>query len=141
MPRAELLASVFVAAILCAPLVRAEGTNAVEGTVVALESDDVVVDLAGQRGAATGDVVELWRPLKLKHPVTGKIISDRFRIGTLRLTQVRDALALARPEGKLARPAAAGDVVILRKEAPANPAALPKEIAARRRAPSRERDR
>ena len=39
-----------------------------EGVVVALENDDIVVDLAGKRGAATGDVVELWRPLKLQAP-------------------------------------------------------------------------
>jgi len=91
------------------------GETATEGVVVALEKDDIVVDLAGKRGAATGDVIELWRPLKLKHPVTGKVIKDRFRIGTLKLTQVRDALAFARADGALARPPEPGDIVVLRK--------------------------
>lgn len=85
-----------------------------EGYVVTLDGNDVVVDLGVKRGAQSGDVVELWRPLKLKHPVTGKMVADRFRIGTLRLVQVRDALSLAQPDGALARPVAAGDVVILR---------------------------
>lgn len=86
-----------------------------EGVVVSLEKDDIVVDLAKARGAATGDVIEIWRPLSLKHPVTGKRVKDRFRIGSLRLTQVRDVLAFARPEGSLTRAPEPGDVVILRK--------------------------
>ncbi len=91
------------------------GVVTTEGVVVALESEDIVVDLAGKRGAAGGDVVEIWRPLKLKHPVTGKVVTDRFRIGSLKLTQVRDVLSLARVDGKLTRAAEPGDIVILRK--------------------------
>jgi hypothetical protein len=89
--------------------------TSVEGVVVALEDGDIVVDVAGKRGAANGDVVEIWRPIKLKHPVTGKTVSDRFRIGSLTLTQVRDSLSLARPDGKLARVVQTGDVIILRR--------------------------
>lgn len=125
-------------ALLCAALTCA-GTRAAsaqepdrvtEGYVVSLENGDVVVDLARQRGAAAGDIVELWRPLKLRHPVTKKIVTDRFRIGSLRLTQVRDALSLARAEGKLDRAVEAGDVVILRRaqlvETPPAPGEVPK---------------
>jgi hypothetical protein len=89
-------------------------TEAVEGHVVELYDSDVVVDLSRDEGAKEGAVVELWRPLKLKHPVTGETITELFRLGRLRLTQVQGALSLARPDGKLARPAQAGDVVILR---------------------------
>jgi hypothetical protein len=92
--------------------------NDVEGYVLTMDSGDVVIDVGKQRGAAIGDVVELWRPLKLKHPVTGKMVLDRFLIGRLRLVQVRDQLSLAQPDGALARPVAAGDVVILRGSAP-----------------------
>ncbi len=112
--------AVLVTAMACAgaPTARAAEPEEVttEGYVVSLENDEVVVDLAGKRGAAIGDVIELWRPLKLRHPVTQKIVTDRFRIGSLRLTQVRDTLSLARADGKLARPAEPGDVVILRRQ-------------------------
>jgi hypothetical protein len=87
--------------------------RSVHGYVVELSHGDIVVDIAGDRGAHDGDEVELWRPLKLKHPVTGKIITDRFRIGSLKLTQVRDKLSLAKPEGSLQRKPQPGDVVIL----------------------------
>lgn len=89
--------------------------EATEGVVVALEKDDVIVDLAGKRGASSGDVIELWRPLKLKHPVTGKIVTDRFRFGSLKLVQVRDRLSIARPDGKPSREILPGDIVVLRK--------------------------
>ncbi len=86
-----------------------------EGAVVNVETEDLVVDLGASRGAAEGDEVEIWRPLRLRHPVTGKILTDRFLIGRLRLGQVRPTLALAKPEGKLSRAPELGDVVILVK--------------------------
>lgn len=86
-----------------------------EGHVVSIESDDVIVDVAAGSGAKDGDIVELWRPLELKHPVTGKRVRDRFKIGALELVQVRDALAIAKPHGKLTRQPRAGDVVVLRR--------------------------
>jgi hypothetical protein len=119
--RKGVAAWVFLSALLIAPLLRAQ--ESVEGSVVGLDSDDIVVDLAGDRGAETGDLVEIWRPLRLKHPVTGKVITDRFKIGTLRLTQVRDKLSLARPDGKLSRTPQAGDVVLMPKAVPVAPAA------------------
>src|SRR6185436_564532 len=75
---------------------------------------DIVIDLARLQGAKDGAVVELWRPYKVKHPVTGADITDQFLIGRLKLTQVRDTLAFARPQGALAREPHPGDVVILR---------------------------
>jgi hypothetical protein len=95
-----------------------------EGTVVAVEADDLVLDLGGSRGAAAGDVVEIWRPLHLRHPVTGRMLTDRFLIGRLELGQVRPTLSLAKPEGALSRPAQPGDIVVLAKAkpAPASPA-------------------
>lgn len=91
---------------------------AVEGHVIELSEGDIVIDLAHQRGAVDGAMVELWRPITVKHPVTGQNVSDRFLIGRLKLTQVRDALSLARADGKLARAAQVGDVVILRGPKP-----------------------
>ena len=98
-----------------------------EGVVVAIEKDDLVLDLGATRGAAGGDVVEIWRPLKLKHPVTGKTLIDRFLIGRLRLLQVRPTLSLAAPDGTLSRPAETGDIVVpaYARPAPAPPPPRP----------------
>ena len=105
--------------------------EAVEGHVLELSDGDIVVDLAHQRGARDGALVELWRPLAVKHPVTGQVINDRFLIGRLKLVQVREALSLARADGKLARAPVAGDVVILRLAKAAGPAgASPAAVAA-----------
>ena len=95
-----------------------------DGTVVAIDSGELVVDLGGAKGVHDGDVVELWRPLRLRHPVTGQVLVDRFRIGRLRLTQVRSTLSLASVEGALSRPPATGDLVIVPEgTAPPMPAA------------------
>lgn len=90
----------------------AQTTNT-EGYVVKVDGDDVIVDVAGKLGAEEGDVLELWRPLRLKHPVTGRVVIDRFSIGRLVLQEVRKELSLARAEGDLEQPPLPGDVVVL----------------------------
>ncbi|MEA2753002.1 MAG: hypothetical protein QOI41_7145 [Myxococcales bacterium] len=84
-----------------------------DATVVAIDSGELVVDIGSTKGVHDGDVLELWRPVRLRHPVTGQVLVDRFRIGSLRLTQVRSTLSLSVVEGALSRPPATGDVVVL----------------------------
>lgn len=103
--------------------VQAASDLEVMGTVLAIQGEsgvgadarELVVDLGADRGGSEGMLVELWRPLKLKHPVTGKLITDRYRIGMVKLGQVRPTLALATPVGSLTRDPAAGDLVIFRR--------------------------
>lgn len=124
---------------LCCVLIggaaHAQRTEAIEGHVIGLDEADLVIDLAGKQGAAQGDVVEIWRTLKFKHPVTGRMVTDRFLIGSLKLTQVRTELALARPEGKLTRQAEVGDIVVLHKER-AEPTAAPAPALPKKREPA-----
>lgn len=94
-----------------------------EGTVLAIQGEELVLDLGSTRGAIEGAAVEIWRPIKLKHPVSGKVLTDRFRIGSLELGQVRKTMALAKATGALSRPAEIGDVVVLVVKAEAPPAA------------------
>jgi hypothetical protein len=91
----------------------------VQGTVLELDKDDLVLDLGSDSGATENLVAELWRPLRIKHPVTGKIISDRFKIGQVQIGQVRPAMSLAKASGTLSRPAQPGDLVIFTRAAPA----------------------
>ncbi len=128
-----------VALLLAAGAARAAdaASPATEGVVVAVEKDDLVIDLGEARGVAGGDAVEIWRPLHLKHPVTGRLITDRFLIGRLRLTQVRPNLSLAAADGSLSRPAEPGDVVIWTNPRPPVLAApSPPALASRAPAPS-----
>lgn len=106
-----------------------------EGAVLALDDADLVLDLGTLRGATEGALVEIWRPIKLKHPVTGKVVVDRFRIGTLKLGQVRKHMALARQEGSLTRPPHPGDVVVLHRTAPPKAPAKPQKDAPKSDAP------
>lgn len=100
-------------ALVLATAAGAAAPAPIEGRVVELYGEDLVLDLSSVQGAKAGAVVELWRPVKLKHPVTGEELSDRFLIGQLRLTQVRETLSLARPVGKLSRAPEPGDIVLL----------------------------
>ncbi len=84
----------------------------ISGVVLALDGSEVIVDLGKKQGVSDNDILDLWRPIKIKHPVTGKLVTDRFRIGSLKITQVRDVMSLAKPTAPLARPVEAGDVVI-----------------------------
>ncbi len=113
-----------------------------EATVLAIDSGDLVVDLGTLKGAHEGQIVELWRPLRLRHPVTGQMLTDRFRLGTIRLAQVQPTLALARVEGTLLRPPSTGDHVLVSesdKKTPydaAPPASAPAPAAAPSPSPS-----
>jgi hypothetical protein len=110
-----------------APVARAQtdGADGFKGRVVHLYGSDIVVDVTASEGAKVGGVLQLWRPLKLKHPVTGEEISDSFLIGQLRLTQVREALSFARPLGKLEREPEPGDIVVVRVASKPTPKAVP----------------
>lgn len=94
-------------------LSQAKPAGEVRATVVALDGEDLVIDIGAGQGAVEGALVEIWRPVKLRHPVSGKILEDRFRIGTLQLGQVRTALSLAQPSGELTRTPEKGDLIIL----------------------------
>lgn len=86
----------------------------IDGVVVAIDSGDLVLDLGADKGVRERQEVEIWRPLTLRHPITGKRITDRFKIGTLVVEQVRPTIAMARPKEDLSREPAPGDVVVVR---------------------------
>ncbi len=126
---ATAISAALAIALLVATTPSAAQTGApLEGTVLLLDGGDVVVDLGKAKGVGDGDVVELWRPMKVKHPVTGKLITDRFKIGELKISQARDVLSLARPTGTLLRPVETGDVVTIAGRTPVVVAPLPTPI-------------
>jgi hypothetical protein len=97
--------------------------EASRGHVLAVQESDLILDLSEADAIAPGRGIELWRPIRLRHPVTGRPIEDRFRIGTLQITQVRPHLSLAVAKGQLERAPLPGDVVIAVAEPLAAPSA------------------
>src|SRR5262245_13343695 len=100
----------------------------VQGTVIELDKDGLVLDLGTAAGATSGVVLDLWRPFRIKHPVSGKLITDRFKIGQIQIEQVRPSMSLSKPVGSLSRPAEAGDLVFL---TPPEPPPAPTPAVAR----------
>lgn len=99
-----------------------------EGTLLAIDTGDLVFDI-GRAAVRQGQVVELWRPVRLKHPVTGKVVVDRFKIATVKLTDVQAVMSLGRVEQGSQRQPQTGDIVIVPEDAapvkPARPAPAP----------------
>ena len=118
---------------------QAEAPRVPDGTMIAIDTGELVLDLGATKNVHDGDRVELWRPVRLRHPVTGQVLTDRFRIGTLRLTQVRSALSLSVIEGAPGRPPATGDLVFVADGAspvaPVAPAPKPASASAAASAP------
>jgi hypothetical protein len=107
------------------------------GAVIGLDGSDLILDLGAADGLAEGAVVEIWRPIKIKHPVTGKVLTDRFRIGSLEILQARQRMSLAAPSGALARKPESGDVILVARAAsPASPTQTPPVVGAGSEAPS-----
>ncbi len=125
-------ASIGTLVLLCPWHAQADGAGTGAETtyhVVMLDAGDILVDIGADSHLSPGDIVEIWRALKVKHPVTGRMLEDRFRIGSLKLSQVGVRLSLARPEGNLTRDARPGDIIVVRA-APAPTPAQPVETTA-----------
>lgn len=105
---------------------RSLAADAQEGTLLAIDTGDLVFDI-GRNVVRSGQIVELWRPVRLKHPVTGKVVVDRFKIATVKLTDVQTAMSLGRVDQGTNRPPQTGDILVVPHEpdAPTKPAAPP----------------
>lgn len=97
------------------------GSTEVLGRVLSLDGEELIVDLGTDAGASDGQVLELWRPVELKHPITGKKIIDRFRIGEVKVSQARKQMSLAAAQGSPIRTPQSGDIVIFTRAAPVAP--------------------
>lgn len=96
----------------------------IEGRIIGLEEGSLVVDIGARAGAAVGDSGELWRPVQMRHPVTKRPVEDRYRIGTLKVTDALQVMSFARVEGELRQEPRPGDIVVMRVAVP-EPLPLP----------------
>ena len=87
---------------------QAPGAETVEATVVRIDGEDILVDVGGAR-VASGTELSLYRAIEVRHPVSRRVLRDRFVIGRLRITQPGEALSIARLVGTSTRTVAVGD--------------------------------
>src|SRR5688572_10063355 len=91
--------SVAVAAIATAvgpAALAAPAGKAVEGVVIRLQDDEVVVDIGSKHGVPSDARLRVYRRLVVQHPLTGKKIEDRFPIGEVPLAERGELLSIIR---------------------------------------------
>jgi len=91
-----------------------------EATVIRIDGEALIVDVVGASPEAR---FRVYRPLSVRHPVTGRTLRDRFFIGRVRVATAGAVLSAARAEGELERPPAVGDILVpeLAEAAPSSP--------------------
>ncbi|HEX2678694.1 MAG TPA: hypothetical protein VHM19_18705, partial [Polyangiales bacterium] len=103
--------------LVCLPLsalaVRAaaqEEKTHVHATVLHIDGDDIVID-AGRAQLDAASELTVYRALEVRHPVTRKLLRDRFAIATLRVSQAGERMSVMRLSGQPTHPLQVGDEV------------------------------
>ncbi|MDX2091046.1 MAG: hypothetical protein SFX73_24515 [Kofleriaceae bacterium] len=86
---------------------------AVEPVVLAIDGNDIYVDVGAKDGAGAGSELELLHEVVAKDPRTGATLRDRFALGTLTIAKSGDRISVAHAEPALAARVIAGDRVRL----------------------------
>lgn len=106
---------------LAAPGTRTPPAAPVEGVVVKVDGDEVVIDIGRAAGLPAGEPVHLFRRMVVQHPISGATIEDRFPIGAVTPAQVGELLSIVRDVGGLERPPVPGDFAVFRPPPPPPP--------------------
>lgn len=113
--------------LLCVPLVgRADVIE--RGVVVRLELGEIYFDLGARPGLAAGTPLRVKRPIALKHPVTGKLVSDELPLVEGTVAAVGTTLSMLLLEASLAGMVRVGDVIEVRLPGPSPVAPPPPPI-------------
>jgi hypothetical protein len=83
-----------------------------EATIVRVDESGIVVDAGSVMGVENGVAYIVYRPISVRHPLTGRTLRDRFPIGNIVVRHAGQSLSLAHPEGTLTRPPLVGDVLV-----------------------------
>jgi len=97
-------------------LVLAAGPASAESVVLAVDGKDIYVDVGAKDGVGAGSELELLHEISAKDPRTGKVLKDRFALGTITVMKSGTAVSVARAEEALAKRVLAGDQVRLVSE-------------------------
>ena len=78
------LSSSFAFAVAFAVTVAiAPATASAGGTVLRITGNDIYIDMGGADGVGSGSRLTLYNVVIAKHPVSGKLLRDRFSLGEL----------------------------------------------------------
>jgi hypothetical protein len=80
------------------------------GTIVRIDGVDLVVDL-GTPAAHEGLDLAVYRTLEVRHPVTHRVLRDRYEIGRVRIVRAGETLSVARIVGTPSRDVEVGDEI------------------------------
>lgn len=101
------------------------GADSIErGHIVRIEDREIYFTIASSTPLKRGDALRIKRPIKLKHPVSGKMVTDWLPLGTASATMVGKALGMAVLEDDLLAQVQVGDLVeslVLDSELPPEP--------------------
>ncbi len=86
---------------------------AAEPTVLAIQGDEIFVELGARDGVGAGSELELLHEVVAKDPRTGAVLRDRFSLGTLTVVKSGDRLSVAAAPPELAKRVLVGDRVKL----------------------------
>lgn len=81
------------------------------GHIVRIEDREIYYDISTKDGLQRGDEVRIKRPIELKHPVTGKMVSDWLPVGIATVTMVGSSMSLSVLDEELLSRVAVGDIV------------------------------
>ena len=84
-----------------------------EPVVLAVDKQDIYVDLGAKDGVGAGSELELLHEVIAKDPRSGQQLRDRFALGTITVVKSGNAISVARADEALAKRVAVGDQVRL----------------------------
>lgn len=97
--------------VIAALLVLSLGRTASADIVLAVDKDDIYVDMGARDGVGAGTQLELLHEVVAKDPRTGATLKDSFSLGTLEVEKAGDKLCVAKADPELAKRVLAGDHV------------------------------
>lgn len=92
------------------------------GVVMRVDEKELFVNLGRRDGVFDGARLDLYRRVTLTHPITKKVVEDRFPIGSVEVAEAGELLSIVRSFSNLTRPSAEGDHAVLSQQPPEAPA-------------------
>jgi hypothetical protein len=106
------LSALVITGLLAGTLERPALADAIErGRIVRIEDREIYYDISAKNGVSRGDAVRLKRPIQLKHPITGKMVSDWLPLGTTTVTMVGSTMSMSVLDQELLARIQVGDLV------------------------------